>query len=131
MTPEQIQAAVERENARDKKKFIVLAVFTAIWIVITMVNNIFISKKAEGAVSWGSTLITNDKQVLLNQQVIIINESNIISNQQHIEKRLIDIQNELDSKKPQPFLSPKAKSNQVNIIRSSNLMPFQSSNVLK
>ncbi len=121
----QIKTNVERDNARDKKKLIVLSIFTVIWLVITMLNNYYISKKAEGAVSWGTTLISNDKQMSVNQQIIILNESNIISNQQHIERRLIDIQNELDSKKQQPFLSPKAKSNQINTVRSSDLAPFQ------
>ncbi len=125
MTPEQLQATVDREDARDKKKFIVLAIFTVVWLALTMVNNIYLSKKAEGAVSWGNTLILDDKQMIINQQSIMINESNIIGNQILIEKRIIDIQNQLDSKKTPPTLSPRGKDNQPNTVRSSNLTPFQ------
>lgn len=126
MTPEQLHIETERENARDKKKFIVLAVFTVLWLLMTVLNNVYLSKKAEGAVSWGNTLIANNNQLLVNQQIVMMNESNIINNQQRIEKRLIEIQNELDSKKSQPYLSPRAKTTQINTVRSSNLTPYQS-----
>jgi peptidoglycan hydrolase CwlO-like protein len=69
MNDDTVYFSKKQQNKRDMTKLVVLTVFTVVWLVITIVNNTYLSKKSQSAVSWGNSIIEQNEKILKNQEV--------------------------------------------------------------
>ena len=87
----------KQQNKRDLIKLVVLSIFTITWLIITIVNNAHLSKKAESASTWGNSIIEQNDKMLKSQSVIIEQNDKILKIQSISFKDQIAIMDKLKS----------------------------------